>query len=73
VVYILDDRVVAWPQCHNMALKGSHMWEETSKEEGEEHKYQASFKTPTMAQDNFNIYGADEGRICNQATNNEVG
>jgi len=36
-----------------MALKGSHMWEETSKEEGEEHNYQASFKTPTMAHNNF--------------------
>ena len=49
------------------------MWEETSEEEGEEHKFEASLKTPTMAQDNFNIYGDDEGRIYNQATNNEVG
>jgi len=55
VVYILDDRVVSQLRCHNMALKGSHIWEETSKEEGEEHKYQASFKTLTIAQDNFNI------------------
>jgi len=53
-------------------LKGSHMCEETSEEEGEEHKYQTSFKTPTMAQDDFNIYRDDEGRIYNQAINNEV-
>ena len=39
VVYILNDRVVSRLRCHNMALKWSHMWEETSKEEGEEHNY----------------------------------
>jgi len=39
-------------------------------------KHHTSIRPPsklTMAQDEFDIYGDDEGRIYNQATNNEVG